>query len=402
MAVLEGEALTPRREAHPEARAATSLRIAVLGAGMIADVHRRAAVVAGSQVAGVLASTPESTDRAAARWGTTGLRSLEQALNSDVDVIHICTPNASHHEYALAALAAGKHVVCEKPLGLSSTQAQEMADAARVSGRVAAVPFVYRYHPLVREIRARVQRGDLGALHLVHGSYLQDWLLSPLASSWRVDAAEGGASRAFADIGSHWVDLVEWVTGHRVTSLTASTSVAVPERPSAAGPSFSRGGSGATVPVTTEDAVSLVLRTDGGAIGSCVVSQVSAGRKNRLWFEVDGSDGSAVFDQEAPESVWFGGLESSQVVVRDPSAGDPSARRLSVLPAGHAQGYAQCFEAFVTDAHEAVRRSASGLAGRVEDMPTFEDGLRAAEVTDAVLTSADTGSWVELGARVRA
>jgi len=373
------------------------LGVAIIGAGMIGEVHRRSALAAGSRIAGVLASSPDSTARTASRWGTRAYSDLDHLLASDVDVVHICTPNASHHDLALAALAAGKHVVCEKPLGVDITQAHQMAKAAHTAkqtlGLVTAVPFVYRYHPLVREIRARVERGDLGALHLIHGSYLQDWLLDPGASSWRVDAAEGGASRAFADIGSHWMDLVEWVSGHRATALTATTAIAITHRPTGAGPSFSGGADGALAPVTTEDAASLLLCTDGGAIGNAVISQVSAGRKNRLWFEVDGEHGSAVFDQEAPESIWLGGLTSSQVLVRDPGVGDPAARRLSVLPAGHAQGYAQCFEAFVADVHQAVRRSRTGSDPHIEGMPTFADGLRAALVTDAVLTSAGTGRW---------
>lgn len=372
------------------------LRVAVLGAGTIAEVHRRAALVAGAEVVGVLASNARTTAAAAARWGTTAYRDTDELLAGDADVVHVCTPNHTHHAHALAALAAGKHVVCEKPLGLDVAQAQEMVTAARTAGLVGAVPFVYRYHPLVREIRARVMRSDLGAVHLVHGSYLQDWLLSSSASSWRVDAARGGASRAFADIGSHWVDLVEWVTGHRTSELVATTTVVVPERPTATGPSSGGTATDAVEPVTTEDAVTLVLRTAQGAIGSCVVSQVSAGRKNRLWFEVDGAEHSAVFDQEAPESVWIGGRESSEVVVRDPGTGAPEARRLSVLPAGHPQGYAQCFEAFVADAHASVRRVRAGLDVPVDGMPTFEDGLRAAVVTEAVLRSAGTRTWTAL------
>ncbi|MFD2473847.1 Gfo/Idh/MocA family protein [Amycolatopsis silviterrae] len=369
--------------------------VAVLGAGMIAAVHRRAALLAGAEVTGVLASTPARSREAAEQWRVpTGYRDLDEVLGDDrVDVVHVCTPNATHAEYAEAALRAGKHVICEKPLGVSVEQAERMAGLAARSGLVAAVPFVYRYHPIVRELRARLRAGELGdRLLLVHGSYLQDWMLSPDVSGWRVFPGSGGPSRAFADIGSHWCDLVEWITGDPFAELTAATSVAVPDRPDAGGASFtgSGSGSGTRVPVRTEDSATLLLRTETGVLASATISQVAAGRKNRLWFELDGSLGSAVFDQERPESIWLGGPDESRIVVRDNGTGSPEQRRLSQLPAGHAQGYAQCFEAFVADAYAAIDGEAP------EGLPSFADGLRSARLVDAVLRSARDGSWTKV------
>ncbi|WP_051899084.1 Gfo/Idh/MocA family protein [Sciscionella sediminilitoris] len=365
---------------------------AVLGAGMIAAVHRRAALLAGAEVTGVLASNPERSLEAARQWRTTGYRDIEEVLADErVDVVHICTPNASHAEYAEAALRAGKHVVCEKPLGVSPAQAQRMAELAASTGLVATVPFVYRYHPIVRELRARLRGGELGdRLLLIHGSYLQDWMLSPDASSWRVFPESGGPSRAFADIGSHWCDLVEWITGDPFTELTSATSVAVADRPGTGGPSFGVAGSGTRSRVHTEDSAALLLRTESGVLASATISQVAAGRKNRLWFELDGSTGSAVFDQEAPESIWLGGPEESRIVVRDNGSGSAEQRRLSHLPAGHAQGYAQCFENFVADTYAAIDGATP------EGLPGFADGLRSARVVDAVLRSVHEGAWTKV------
>ncbi|MEU0742824.1 Gfo/Idh/MocA family oxidoreductase [Streptomyces sp. NPDC006134] len=374
------------------------LGVALVGAGMIAAVHRRAALLAGADVVGVLASTPERSRETAARWNIPrAYDDIDAVLADDrVQVVHICTPNATHAPYAEAALRAGRHVVCEKPLGTDAGQARRLADLAEERGLVATVPFVYRYHPLVREIRARRLAGEFGEWYLAHGSYLQDWMLSPDASSWRVDPGLGGPSRAFADIGSHWCDLVEWVTGERFTEVLARTSIAVPTRPAPAGPSFTRSTAPAAgrVPVRTEDSAAVLLRTAGGLLGSTVVSQVSAGRKNRLWFELDGSLGSAVFDQENPETAWLGSAEGHRILVRDPEHGSAEQRRLSALPAGHAQGYAQCFEAFVADTYAAVR---GDLTPEQEDgLPTFADGLRSARLVEAVLRSSENDTWTKV------
>jgi predicted dehydrogenase len=330
----------------------------------------------------------------AGQWGVEhAYTDIDEVVSSDVDVVHICTPNASHVPYAVAALEAGKHVICEKPLGVSLEDAQRAAEVADRTGLVNTMPFAYRFHPMAREMRARVQGAGFGAPNLIHGSYLQDWLLDPRASSWRVDPAAGGPSRAFGDIGSHWCDLAEWVTGERITELVADTSIAIPQRPAATAASFSAAASDAPLAdVTTEDSALILFRTERGTRGSAVISQLSAGRKNRLWLEVDGAQHSAVFDQEHAEELWIGGEAESVTVVRDPNHGASEQRRLSHLPAGHAQGYAQCFENFVADTYAAIDARNSG--GQVPDgLPTFADGLRAAQICDAMLRSADSRKW---------
>lgn len=372
-------------------------QVAILGAGMIGEVHRRAALLAGADVVGVLASSPERSQQVAASWGAAqAYASIDEVAASDVEVVHICTPNSSHVPYAVRLMEAGKHVLCEKPLGVSLADAQHAAAVAEQTGMVNTMPFAYRFHPMVRELRARVQSEDFGAVNLVHGSYLQDWLLDPLATSWRVDPAAGGPSRAFGDIGSHWCDLVEWVTGDRIADLVSTVSITIKQRPTATAASFSAVQSDAPlVDVTTEDTALIMFRTARDVAGSAVISQLSAGRKNRLWVEVDGMQQSAVFDQELPEQLWIGQDAQSLLLVRDPNHGSAEQRRLATLPAGHAQGYAQCFEAYVADSYAAVD-AYHGLGERPDGLPTFADGARAAAICDAMLRSADSRSWVSV------
>ncbi len=373
------------------------LRVGIAGTGFIGGVHARSARLAGARLVAVAASSARSAAEAASLLhADRALASAEElVVDADVDVVHICTPNHLHLPLAEAALAAGKHVVCEKPLALDAAGAQRLVAAATDSGRHAAVPFVYRFYPTVREARERVQAGEAGALHLLHGTYLQDWLLRPGDDNWRVDEDLGGASRAFADIGSHWCDLAEFITGHRLTRLSARTLTTVSERISAKGrKAFAGGdGTGQSRRVTTEDAAVVQFETDAGALGSAVISQVSAGRKNRLWIEIDGSDEALAFDQEQPEQLWVGRREAEAIVRRDPESLAPAAARYATLPGGHPQGYADCFDAFVADFYAAIR------TGHAPDgLPVFADGLRAARVTEAVLASAATGAWVDVAA----
>jgi predicted dehydrogenase len=377
---------------------ALPLRVAIAGTGFIGAVHARSAQRVGARLVGVAASSPERSAAAAAALGAErAFDSAEELVESDeVDVVHVCTPNYLHVELAQRALEAGKHVVCEKPLALDAEAARRLTAAALETGRTHAVPFVYRYYPTVREARERVRAGTTGSLRLMHGTYLQDWLLYQDDDNWRVNEEAGGASRAFADIGSHWCDLVEFVSGHRIARLVAQTMTVHPERLSATHrAAFARdgdGGNGGMMrPVGTEDVAVVQFETDKGAVGSTVISQVSPGRKNRLWIELDGEQESLVFDQENPETLWCGSREHATVIPRDPLVLSPPAARLATLPAGHPQGYGDCFDAFVADTYSTIRN------GEVLDgLPGFLDGLRATEVTDAVLRSAREQDWVEV------
>jgi predicted dehydrogenase len=371
------------------------LRVGILGAGFIGRVHSRSARLAGGRIVAVAASTPERAEAARNDLGAErGMARAEELVAApDIDVVHVCTPNHLHLPLALAALAAGKHVVCEKPLAFDAADAKELLAAADHAGTVATVPFAYRYYPTVREARARVRAGAVGQVRLVHGGYLQDWLVDPDDANWRVDAALGGASRAFADIGSHWCDLMEFVTGQRITRLAARTLIAHPERPWAPhSHSFGHGdGGGERRAVETEDAVTMVFETDQGALGTLVVSQVSPGRKNHLWFEVTGSEQGLGFDQEQPETLWVGSRAGATAVPRDFDALAPEAAAYVTLPGGHPQGFHDCFDAFVAETYAAIHGEP-----QADGLPRIADGVRAAVITDAVLASARDGEWVEV------
>ncbi len=376
---------------------ASVLRVAIAGAGFIGAVHARSARLAGARIVGVSASSPARSEEAARALGAERAFATSEELTSspDVDVVHICTPNHLHLPLAEAALAAGKHVICEKPLATDLAGARRLVDAAATAGTAAAVPFVYRYYPTVREARDRVRSGATGPVRLVHGTYLQDWLTDPEDDNWRVDSTLGGASRAFADIGSHWCDLAEFVTGQRIVRLSARTLTAIPERLHAEHTAaFARGnGGGEKRAVDTEDAAVVQFETDGGAIGSTVISQISPGRKNRLWLEVDGAKQAVTFSQEEPETLWSGTRDATTLVPRDIAGMSADASRLSFLPAGHPQGYADCFDLFVADAHAVARGEAPA-----DGMPLFADGMRSAQIVEAVLASAREQAWVDVPA----
>jgi len=369
--------------------------IAIIGTGMIGAVHRRAALLAGAEIRGVAASSPQRARDVAQAWNVPrAYRDIEEVVaDPQVQVVHVCTPNHLHRPMAQAALEAGKHVVCEKPLATTLEDARALATLAAAGGLVATVPFVYRYHPVVREARARIADGELGPLHLIHGSYLQDWLLDPASNNWRVDPALGGASRVFADIGSHWCDLVEWVSGERFAEVSAAFDTVIAERSTGTGQSFTTAVAGSAMqPVSSEDVAAAMFRTSAGTLASLTVSQVSAGRHNRLWFEIDGARASVAFNQEDAERLWIGQPDQrEEVFVRGPSAGSIEQRRLSLLPAGHAQGYGHCFEAFVADTYRAIEGE------RPDGLPTFEDGVRSALIVDRVITSARTRAWTAIG-----
>ncbi len=369
--------------------------IAIVGTGMIGAVHRRAALLAGADIRGVAASSPQRALEVAQSWNVPrAYRDIEEVIaDPQVQAVHVCTPHHLHRSMAQAALEAGKHVICEKPLATTLEDAQALAALAASTGLIATVPFVYRYHPVVREARARIAQGELGPLHLIHGSYLQDWLLDPASNNWRVDPALGGTSRVFADIGSHWCDLVEWVSGERFTEVSAAFDTVIAERSTDTGQSFTTAvAGGAMQAVASEDVAAAMFKTGAGTLASLTVSQVSAGRHNRLWFEIDGARASVAFNQEDAERLWIGLPDQrEEIFVRGPGAGSAEQRRLSLLPAGHAQGYGHCFEAFVADTYRAIEGE------RPEGLPTFEDGVRSAQIVDRVIASARTRAWTAIG-----
>jgi predicted dehydrogenase len=346
-------------------------RSGVIGVGMVGSVHAHAVHRAGGVLAAVAGSSRASSHAASERLNAARAATAQDIVRADdVDVVHVCTPNYLHHDLVLAALAAGKHVVCEKPMATTLEEANELAVAAAQTTLVTAVPFAYRFYPAVREARQRI--GQISPW-LIHGSYLQDFKSTTNPAGWRSDPVKAGVSLTFGDIGSHWCDLMEFVTGQRITALCAVQGSTSPDHPG------------------RQDGAIALFRTDRNAIGSVIVSQTSPGRKNQLYFSFDGRETSVIFDQEHPDELILGGLNATTVVLREAAALSPAAARYSVLPGGHPQGYQDCFNLFVADVYAAIR------TGELPDgLPTFVDGLRAEQLNAAVLASASGADWVEV------
>ena len=375
---------------------ATDLKAAVVGTGFIGVVHVDALRRLGVEVAGVAGS---SAERARAK-GLAPVYDSYEALLADerVDVVHLTTPNNLHYPQVKQALAAGKHVVCEKPLALTSGESGELLELAERSGLVHCTNFNIRFYPQIQEARARIRSGAIGEVWNAHGGYLQDWLALATDWNWRLEPDRGGELRAVGDIGSHWLDLVQFVTGARVESLLAdlATTIPVRHRPVGEVETYAAAGDMERVdaPMRTEDVAHILLRFDSGARGSLVVSQVSAGRKNSLRFELDGSGGALAWDSERHEELWLGHREApNEVLMRNPALMSPEAAAHSFLPAAHAEGFADTFRELYRSVYAAV---ASGSPPEEPDYPTFAAGHWENVLGDAVAQSNRERRWVEV------
>jgi predicted dehydrogenase len=366
----------------------------VVGTGFIGVVHVDALRRLGVEVTGVVGSSPE---RAEAKRLAPAYESYDALLADErVDVVHLTTPNHLHYPQVKAALEAGKHVVCEKPLALTAAESQELLALADRSGLVHCTNFNIRFYPQVQEARARVRGGEVGDVWNVHGGYLQDWLLFPTDWNWRLEPDKGGALRAVADIGSHWLDLVQFVTGLEVEEVFAdlATTIPVRQRPTGQVETFAAAGDveRADVPMSTEDLGHILVRFRGGARGSCVISQVSAGRKNAVSFEVAGSHGSLAWRGEQPEELWLGRRdEPNGTLLRNPALMAASSAATTHLPAGHAEGFADTFRELYRAVYRAV---AAGEPG--DDYPTFRAGHVENVLGEAVALSNTDQRWVEV------
>jgi predicted dehydrogenase len=372
------------------------LRAGVVGTGFIGAVHVEALRRLDVEVVGVVGSSPE---RARAKTLAPVIDNYEQLLaDESVDVVHLTTPNHLHYPQVKLALEAGKHVVCEKPLAMTSEQSSELLEQAERSGLVHCTNFNIRFYPQVQQARALVSDGAVGAVWNVHGGYLQDWLLLPTDWNWRLEPEKGGSLRAVADIGSHWLDLVQFVVGMRVEALLAdlATAIRVRQRPAHEIETFAAAGDvqREDAEMTTEDLAHILLRFDGGTRGSLVASQVSAGRRNSLRFEVDGSKGAVAWDSERNEELWLGHRgQPNELLLRDPALLGPEARARTSLPAGHAEGFGETFKELYRAVYRAV--AAGGPPGH-PDYPTFADGHWENVLGDAVALSDRERRWVEV------
>jgi predicted dehydrogenase len=381
-------------------RALREIRAAVAGTGFIGVVHVEALRRLGIEVTGVVGSTPErAAEKARAENLPDPYPSFEAMLADErVDVVHLATPNHLHDEQVRATLAAGKHVVCEKPLAMTSGQTRQLLDLANASGLVHAVNFNQRFYPKNLHARAIVRTGELGAVRMVSGGYLQDWLLYDTDWSWRLEPDLGGDLRVIGDIGSHWLDLSSFLTGQRVHAVMADLTTFMPSRrqPKGRVETFSDASAVETVEreITTEDAAGLLIRYENGARGVVTLSQVSAGRKNHLNWEINGSQASAAWRAERPEELWIGRRDApSELLLRDPGQLAPHAAAHTSMPAGHAEGFGETFRELYRAVYRAV---AAGGPPDEPDYPTFADGHEQALVADAIARSNAEGRWVEV------
>lgn len=318
----------------------------------------------------------------------------------DIDIVHICAPNYLHFEIAKAALYAGKHVICEKPLVPTLAEATELVTLAAKTKRVAVASFNLRFYPLVQQAREMIQSGALGRIYAYHGSYLQDWLLLETDYSWRLEPSISGPSRAFGDIGSHWIDMAEFVTGKRVKAVCADSAIFMPTRRKPKGTMLTfqktEKAEYEDVKITTEDYVGLMFRFEDGARGSVIVSQVSAGRKNALRFEADGSSNSLSWNSEEPNSLWIGHRDQpNELLIKDPALLSPEAKRYASYPGGHAEGFPDTSKQLFLQVYDYILRG--GLEKNEKpNFPTFEDGAREVRICDAILKSCKEMTWVNV------
>jgi predicted dehydrogenase len=380
----------------------SEIRAAVVGVGFIGVAHVEALRRLGIEVVGVLGSTPERTRRKAVAANLPHVyESLEELLADDnIDVVHIASPNHLHQPQARAALEAGKHVVCEKPLALNAQQTDDLVSLGEASGLVHAVCFNLRFYPLCHQMRALVQSGAVGEPRLVTGSYLQDWLLLPSDWNWRLVPEQAGLLRAVSDIGSHWLDLARFVTGKRVVDVMADLHTLVPIRRRPSGPveTFASTSEDDDALVeeamTSDDAAGILLRFEDGARGVLAVSQVSAGKKNCLAIEIDGSRAALAWGSEDPERLWIGHRERpNEILMRDPGLVSPEVAPLIAYPGGHVEGYPDTFRALFAAIYADVDR---GTRSETPAYPTFADGHDAVCVTQAIAASSAVGTWVNV------
>ncbi len=384
------------------ARPITQIGAAVVGTGLIGVVHVEALRRLGVQVHGVVGSSyARAAERAAALGLPPAYASFEAMLaDPRVEVVHITSPNHLHYAQAKAASAAGKHVICEKPLTMTSTESAELVRLAQASGLVNAVNFNLRFYPICRHLHQFVREGGLGEVRLVSGHYLQDWLLLDTDWNWRLEPQLGGKLRAVTDIGSHWMDLTSHLMGQRIVSVMADLKTFIPIRHQPAGPveTFARETSGPTTArtITTEDCATILLRFEGGAIGNLAISQISPGRRNTLEFEIDGSTAATAWNSEHPDELWIGHRgRPNEILPRDPTLLNDEGRATAGLPAGHNEGFADTFKALYRSVYQAIAEGGHAEA----DYPTFADGHDAMLVCEAVARSAGQAAWVSVDRR---
>ena len=378
------------------------VKVGVIGTGFIGPAHIEALRRLGHVDVAALAE--RSADLAKSKAQTLGIAKsygdYRELLKDDqIESVHVCSPNYLHYEMAKAALEAGKHVICEKPLAISVAEAEELVELADKTGLVNAVNFNIRYYPLMRQVRTMVRKGDVGQIFAVQGSYLQDWLFHPTDYNWRLEPDQSGQSRAIADIGSHWMDLIEHVTGLKITDVCADFATFHKIRKKPLRPIETYAGKVLKpedyqdVPINTEDYATVLFRFENSGRGVMTVNQVAAGRKNRLTFEIDGSKRAIAWESEMPNQIWIGKRDgNNEVMMRDPSLVYPEAMKLIDYPGGHNEGFPDTFKQLFKEVYGCISGKKSGPVS----YPTFSDGLRELVLCEKIMESNEKKTWVEV------
>jgi predicted dehydrogenase len=375
------------------------IKAAIVGTGFMGKVHAENVRRLGDvEIAAVVGSRPETANKFAQAMGIpVATSNLQDVLNDkEIATVHICTPNVDHYPMSLAAVEANKAVLCEKPMTMDVEEARRLVEAARTKGVLNCVQHNLRYYPVLQQVRQMIAHGDLGDILIVQGTYSQDWLLYDTDWNWRLDPKSNGKLRVMGDIGSHWMDMIQHLTGLSITAVCADLAIfhKTRKRPKGSVETFS-GKKGITgdyesFPITTEDFGMVMLRLGDRARGAFTVSQMSAGRKNRFAFEIFGTKSGIAWDQEQPDTLWIGHRnEPNQVIIKDGSLFYPEAAKFADLPGGHSEGY--------DDSHKQVFKNFYAKIADPSvpvDYPTFEDGLRGMILLEKVSESAAKQAWV--------
>lgn len=377
------------------------IKTAIVGTGFMGKVHAENVRRLGNvDIAAIVGSRPETAQQFARQHGIPfATDSLKDVLSEkDIRAVHICTPNATHFPMAMAAIEAGKGVLCEKPLTTTADEARQLLAAADAAHVVHGVQHNLRYYPLVQQIRQMIAAGDLGEILIVQGTYSQDWLLYDTDWNWRIDSHANGKLRVMGDIGSHWMDMIQHLTGLEITALCADLSTFHPtrKRPKGSVETFSgkklQPSDYDEVRIDTEDFGAVLLHLGNRARGAYTVSQMSAGRKNRFFFEIFGTKAGVAWDQEQPDSLWIGHRnDPNQIMIKDASLMYPAAAKFADLPGGHSEGY--------DDSHKQVFKNFYAKLADPSiptDFPTFQDGLRGMILLEKVAESAEKRAWVNV------
>ncbi len=379
----------------------------IVGAGFVGPHHvdavRRLGYV---DVVAVAGSSQASAQKKADALGARKAYGSYEALLDDpeVQVVHNATPNYLHYPVNAAAIARGKHIISDKPLAMTAAEAKTLLDAATKAGIIHAVTFNYRGNPLVQQARHAIARGDIGKPHFLVGHYLQDWLIKDTDYSWRLEPDKGGVSSALGDIGSHWCDLAQHISGLRITEVLGDITTVIPKRkkPRGSREAFQAAGSDDQVDIVdikVEDLASVLLKFDNGAKGSFSVAQVCAGHKNDLILEICGSAASLRWRQEHQNELWLGHRDApNQILQKDPALIDPEVRRYAHLPGGHQESWADAFTNLMRDIYGFIAEGKKPGDPHPPAFATFEDGYRANCIVEAILASARQGSvWTKVG-----